>query len=172
MMTLTFAFWLYVIIFMVIGGMRGWAKELLVMFSVILALFLLQVMGRYVPPIRDFFTPPNTSTEFWARAIVLVLMVFFGYQTPNITRLAGTKFARERLADSLLGIFLGAVNGFLIVGTLWYFLEDSGYPFPKYISKPSPDPVILAYLPPRWLGIPIIYFAIAVAFLFIIIVFI
>ncbi|HLA98562.1 MAG TPA: CvpA family protein [Anaerolineales bacterium] len=172
MMTLTFAFWLYVIIFMVIGGMRGWAKELLVMFSVILSLFLLQVMGRYVPPIRDFFAPPNTSTEFWARSIVLVLMVFFGYQTPNITRLAGTRFARERLADSLLGVFLGAVNGFLIVGTLWYFLQDSGYPFPKYITKPAPDPIILSYLPPRWLGIPGIYFAIAVAFLFVLIVFI
>jgi len=172
MMTLTFAFWLYVIIFMVIGGMRGWAKELLVMFSVILSLFLLEVLGRYVGPIREFFSPPNNTPEFWARTIVLVLMVFFGYQTPNLPRLGGARFARERLADSLLGVFLGAVNGFLIVGTLWYFLQDSGYPFPKYITKPSPDPVLLTYLPPRWLGIPTIYFAIAVAFLFVLIVFI
>ncbi len=172
MMTLTFAFWLYVILFSVIGAMRGWAKELLVLFSVILSLFLLEVLGRYVGPMREFFAPPNKSPEFWARSIVLVFMVFFGYQTPNITRLAGTRFARERLADSLLGLFLGAVNGFLIVGTLWFFLEDSGYPFPKYITKPSPDPFLLAYLPPRWLGIPIIYFAMAVAFLFVLIVFI
>jgi len=170
MMTLAFAFWLYVIIFMVIGAMRGWAKELLVMFSVVLSLFLLEVLGRYIGPVREFFTPPNKSPEFWARSMVLILMVFFGYQTPNLPRLAG-KMTRERLADSLLGIFLGAVNGFLIVGSLWYFLQDSGYPFPKFITKPSPDPVILSYLPPRWLGIPTIYFAVAVAFLFVLIVF-
>ena len=55
MMTLTFAFWMYVIIFAVIGGLRGWAKELIVTFSVILAMFFLEVLGRYAPPIRDFF---------------------------------------------------------------------------------------------------------------------
>jgi uncharacterized membrane protein required for colicin V production len=172
MMTLTFAFWMYVIIFAVIGGLRGWAKELIVTFSVILAMFFLEVLGRYAPPIRDFFAKPNGSGEFWVRAFMLMVLAFFGYQTPNITKLAGARFARERLADSLLGVFLGALNGFLIVGTLWYFLEDSNYPFPKFITRPQPDPVLLAYLAPRWLGIPVIYFAVAVAFLFVLVVFI
>ena len=81
-------------------------------------------------------------------------------------------FARERLADSLLGVFLGALNGYLIIGTLWWFLIESNYPFPKYITKPTPDPAIIAYLPPDLLGIPVIFFAIAVAFLFVIVVFI
>lgn len=171
-MTLTFAFWLFVVLFAVIGALRGWAKELLVTFSVILALFMLEVLGRYFPPVRDFLTKPNGTTEFWVRAFVLITLSFFGYQTPNITRLAGTRFARERLADSLLGFFLGALNGFLIVGTLWFFLEDSNYPFPKYITRATPPPTILAYLAPRWLGIPVIYFAIAVAFLFVLVVFI
>jgi hypothetical protein len=55
---------------------------------------------------------------------------------------------------------------------LWYFLEDSNYPFPKYITRATPPPDIIAYLAPRWLGIPVIYFAIAVAFLFVLVVFI
>jgi uncharacterized membrane protein required for colicin V production len=172
MMTLSFAFWMFVVLFAIIGAMRGWAKELIVTFSVILALFFLEVLGRYFPPVRDFLARPNGSTEFWVRTFVLVTLSFFGYQTPNITKLAATRFARERLADSLLGFFLGALNGFLIVGTLWYFLEDSSYPFPKYILRPDPAPSILAYLAPRWLGIPSIYFAIAVAFMFVLIVFI
>ena len=171
-MTLTFAFWTYVIIFAIIGGLRGWAKELLVTFSVILSLFFLEVLGRYAPPLRDFFAKPNGSTEFWVRAMVVFMLTFFGYQTPNITKLAGNRFARERLADSLLGFFLGALNGFLIMGALWFFMLDSDYPFPKFISKPQPDPIILAYLAPRWLGIPTIYFAVAVAFLFVLVVFI
>lgn len=172
MMTLTFAFWLLVFIFAVIGAMRGWAKELLVTFSVILSLFLLAVLTRYAAPVRDFFAKPNDTPEFWVRTIILLALVFFGYQTPNISKFAGTRFARERFADALLGLFLGAVNGFLIAGTIWFFLEDSGYPFPKYISRPAETPSILAYLPPVWLGIPTIYFAIAVSFLFILVVFI
>ncbi len=37
MVSLIVIFWMYVILFAIIGGMRGWAKELLVTFSVILA---------------------------------------------------------------------------------------------------------------------------------------
>jgi hypothetical protein len=172
MMSLTFAFWLLVFIFAVIGSMRGWAKELLVAFSVILSLFLLEVLGRYLPPVRDFFAQPNDGTEFWMRSFIMLLLVFFGYQTPNLPKFQGGKFAREKLSDSLLGFFLGALNGFLIVGTLWFFLEDSNYPFPKAITKPSPAPMLVAFLAPRWLGIPGVYFAIAIAFMFVLIVFI
>lgn len=172
MMTLTFAFWLSVVVFGIIGAMRGWAKEFLVTFSVILALFLLEVLGRYFPPVREFFAQPNGSSEFWARTIILLVLVFFGYQTPNIARMASPRFARERLADSLLGFFLGGINGYLIVGTLWWFLIDSGYPFPKVITPPTPTPDIIAFLPPELLGIPNIYFAIAIAFLFVLVVFI
>ena len=38
MISLAVVFWMYVILFAIIGGMRGWAKEILVTFSVILAL--------------------------------------------------------------------------------------------------------------------------------------
>lgn len=172
MMTLNFAFWLSVVVFGIIGAMRGWAKELLVTFSVILALFLLEVLGRYFPPVREFFAQPNGSAEFWARSILLLVLVFFGYQTPNIARMAASRFARERLADSLLGFFLGAINGYLIVGTLWWFMANSNYPFPQVITEPTPTPDLMAYLPPELLGIPTIYFAIAIAFLFVLIVFI
>lgn len=171
MMTLGFTFWLLVFIFAVIGAMRGWAKELLVTFSVLVGIFILSVLTRYMPPIQSFFAPPNGSQEFWVRSIIILALVFFGYQTPNISKFAGGKFVRERFADTLLGLFLGALNGYLIVGTIWFFMADSNYPF-SAITKPSPVPQILAYLPPQLLGIPTIYFAIAVSFLFVLVVFI
>ena len=34
MMSIVYVFWMYVILFAVIGALRGWAKELLVVFSV------------------------------------------------------------------------------------------------------------------------------------------
>jgi uncharacterized membrane protein required for colicin V production len=174
MMTLPFAFWILVIIFAVIGAMRGWARELLVMFSVILSIFLLNVLGTYIPPLRAFLSlTADNATAFWIRTIVVILMVFFGYQTPNLPRIAGARFARERLSDVLLGFFLGALNGYLIIGTLWFFLDVAKYaPLKDYISAPAKDLVLLHYLPPVFLGIPAIYFAVALAFIFVLVVFI
>lgn len=179
MMTLTFAFWLFVTLFAIIGAMRGWAKELLVTASAILSIFVLSVLERYVPPVRDFLATPNEAPEFWMRTGVMLVLVFFGYQTPNIQKIAGGKFIREKLSDSLLGLFIGAVNGFLIVSTVWYFMAQSGYPFPKFITAPSADNELSAsalrlipYLAPQWLGIPVIYFAVAISFVFLLVIFI
>jgi uncharacterized membrane protein required for colicin V production len=169
--TLQFIFWMLVIIFAIIGAMRGWAKELLVTFSVILALFILNVLGRYVGPVREIFAPTASSAAaFWIRSTILIILVFFGYQTPNFPRIAGPRFARERLSDVLLGLVIGALNGYLIWGTLWYFMDAANYPFPKYVTPPPGDLAILGYLPPHWLGIPQIYFAMAVAFIFVLVV--
>ena len=129
-----------------------------------------------MPFIRDAL---GVLPHFWMRAGVLAALVFFGYQTPNIPRLSGSnRFARERLQDTLLGLFLGALNGYLIFGTLWYFLVEANYPF-TYITAPDPSTAmgeaavkLLPLLPPMWLGTPTIYFAIAIAFVFVLVVFI
>ncbi len=68
--------------------MRGWAKELLVTFSVILALTFTTLLSNYVPFIRDVLQKDNSELYFWLRAIILSMLVFFGYQTPNIPRFA------------------------------------------------------------------------------------
>jgi lysylphosphatidylglycerol synthetase-like protein (DUF2156 family) len=171
-------FWMYVFIFGIIGAMRGWAKELLVAFALILAIFFITVTELFVPFIRDVLSFGSTSPLFWIRLAIIILLVVFGYQTPNIQRLAnGNRFARERLQDVLLGIFLGWVNGYLVIGSIWYFMNAAGYPFPSIISQPTGDVAILAdkylsLLPPALLGAPTIYFAVAIAFAFVLMVFI
>jgi hypothetical protein len=178
--TLSFFFFFLVVLFGIIGAMRGWAKELLVSFSVILALALITVLETYVPiyPFHGSSTDPNQiKAEFWTRTFILVMLVFFGYQTPNLPRLGGARFVRERLSDTLLGLFLGMVNGYLIIGSLWWFMDEAGYPLAPYITAPPNNELgqaalrIIPYLPPSWLGIPYIYFAVIVAFVFVIIVF-
>ena len=74
---------------------------------------------------------------------------------------------------------IGALNGYLTVGTIWWYLNAAGYPYPDIIAPPQPNTQmgeaamrILAWLPPDWLTIPWIYFAVGLAFLFVIIVFI
>jgi hypothetical protein len=176
MVSLTFVFWMYVVLFAVIGGMRGWAKEMLVSFSVILALTFTTLLSNYIPFIRDVLIKDSQELYFWLRTIILFLLVFFGYQTPNIPRFAA-KMNREKLQDIILGVVIGALNGYLIAGTIWFYMFDAGYPFPNVISAPTGDIAkvaesMLHYMPPKLLGIPGIYFAVVIAFMFVIVVFI
>ena len=109
MMSLAVVFWMYVILFAVIGGMRGWAKEIMVSFSVILALAFIALLEHYVPFIRDVLLPQQSTTLFWLRTIILIMLVFFGYQTVNFQRFAG-KMNREKLEHAILGIVIGAAQ--------------------------------------------------------------
>jgi len=176
MMSLAVVFWMYVILFAIIGGMRGWAKEILVSFSVILALAFIALLEHYVPFIRDVLLPQQSSVLFWLRSIILIMLVFFGYQTVNLQRISG-KVTREKLEHAILGIVIGAFNGYLIAGTIWFYMSDSKYPFPNIISAPTGIIATIAsnmlrYMPPNLLGIPGIYFAVVVAFIFVIVVFV
>jgi uncharacterized membrane protein required for colicin V production len=177
MIGLTAIFWVFVILFGLIGAMRGWAKELLVTFSGILALFILEVIETYVPFVSQTLKQ-NPEFLFWLRVIILLSFMFFGYQSPNLSRLAGSnRFAREKLQDYLLGFVLGAFNGYLFVGSLWWFMADAGYPL-AFIAPPDPNTPagiaaldLLKRMPPTWLTPPAIFFAIALAFAFVIVVF-
>jgi len=175
MISLTFAFWMLVVLFGVIGMMRGWAKELLVVFSVILSLAFNTLLKRYVPVVNAL--PDDGQAIFWIRTIIVVVLVFFGYQTVALPRFA-TKAAREKLQDSLLGFVFGALNGYLVIGTLWFYLDQAAYPF-AYIEAPKPTTEmglaalnLLQAMPPRLLGEPAIYFAVILAFIFVLVVFI
>jgi len=176
--SLVVVFWMYVILFAVIGAMRGWAKEILVTFGIVLSLFLITVLETYVSVVITTIATSGGRPQFWMRSTIVILLVFFSYQTPNIRAIAGARFVRERLQDTLLGFMLGGVNGFLVVGTLWYFLNDANYPFPIIIPPQQGQPYfdaaqrLIRVLPPVWLTIPWIYFAVGLAFLFVIIVFI
>lgn len=174
MITLQAAFWILIFLFAIIGAMRGWAKELLVTFSVIVSLFIIAILQRFAPDaLRSFLLTPG-KTQFWIYTSIILFMVFFGYSTPSIAKIAGGRFVREKFSDALLGFFLGALNGYLIVGSIWYFMAQAKYPFAA-ITPPPDTLAILNYLPPKYLianNSPLIYFAVAVAFLFVLVVFI
>ena len=176
MMSLAVVFWMYVILFAIIGGMRGWAKEILVSFSVILALAFIGLLEHYVPFVRDVLVHQQSVILFWMRIFIVVMLVFFGYQTVNYQRFAG-KLTREKLEHAILGIVIGAINGYLIAGTVWFYMADAKYPFANIISAPTGEFATIAnnmlvYMAPRLLGIPGIYFAVVICFIFVIVVFV
>jgi hypothetical protein len=175
MMSIVYIFWSSVVLFGIIGAMRGWAKELLVSFSVITALAVTLLLEKYVPIVRDL--DKSSVSLFWVSTLTLVSLVYFGYQTVSLARFS-SKAARERLQDSLFGAVMGGINGYLIAGSLLYYYYVANYPYPNFISAPT-DPAIIAavdtmmrYMPPRALGEPAIYFAVIIVLIFIIVVYV
>ena len=173
MISLAVIFWMYLLLFGIIGGLRGWAKEILVLFSMVLALFLDAVIMEHVPGVKPALAAQTPLTQFSVRATFFLLLAFFGYETPAVATIFADKARRERLEDMLLGLFLGAINGYLLVGTLWYYLHATGYPIAG-ILPPEADSVkaMLNYMPPELVGPPYIYFGVGLAFVFVIVVFI
>ncbi len=176
MMSIVYIFWMFVVLFAIIGAMRGWVKELLVAFSVITALAVNLLLEKYIPLVRDL--PKNGVSLFWIRSLILLALVYFGYQTvASVPRLA-SKAARERLQDGLFGAVLGGINGYFVAGTILFYNHVAEYPYRNVIS-PAIDPAIaqavdlmMRYMPPRLLGEPGIYFAVIIILIFIIVVYI
>ena len=200
MISILSAFWMFVILFGLIGAMRGWAKELLVVFSVVLALFLIYVLETYthymipfgevlasvenLPADATYESMPaaiqeELRTQFWSRTTIIFILSFFGYQTPRLAVIRD-KARRERIQDVLLGAVMGLVSGFFIMGTLWWYMAAAHYPFGPEILAPQPGtPMgeaainILKYFPPVFASNQIgLFFAVVVAFMFVLVVFI
>ena len=170
---------MFVIIFAVIGAMRGWAKELLVTFALILSIFILTLMDKFAPGLVKSLVKDGAASLFWLRFAITAGLVVFGYQSVSIPRIsASPRLIRGSLQDTLLGLFIGVINGFLIVGTIWFYLHETKYPL-RFISAPVEGTEVgdaalkmIEYFAPAWLAEPAIYFAVAIAFGFVIVLFI
>ena len=131
MVTLNILFTIFVILFAVIGAVRGMRKELVVTVSGILALFIIQeVIPRLIGDI-------DGTKVLYLDMMVLFVCGFLGYQTPAFRRLSETgRFNRATPVDFILGAVFGALNGYWLIGSAWYFIDKAGYPF-KWIIAPD-----------------------------------
>lgn len=160
MLSLNAAFWIMVLLFALVGAMRGWTKEIVVTSALILALFTL---NQFFPTVFKFIgwdnnivqTPEIRRWQFFILSSFVLLLAFFGYQGPSLARSRADRLARrDNLQDKLLGFLVGALNGWLIVGSIWSFLEyravsasswvrftpDVAYPFNTVnVIRPAPD---------------------------------
>ena len=176
MVSLTVLFGMFVIMFGVIGAMRGWAKELLVTSALVLGLFLNSILATYIQPYQTLLETAQPGTIFVFEAGLLLLLAFFGYQTPKLQALQ-PKLVRERFEEILLGGLMGLLNGFLLVGSIWFYLHATEYGTTDLVIAPEgvlADQVegLMAYMPPSLLPIPHVFFAVGVVFVFIIVVFV
>ena len=161
MLSLTTTFWIFIVIFAFVGMMRGWIKEVVVTSSVILALF---TINQFMYTLFGFIGWDNTITQpedirkyqFFLLSAFLLGLAFFGYQGPTLaqSRFGDRLSRRDNLQDRVLGLLVGALNGWFVIGGIWAFLEnkllgasvwqrytpDIPYPFnPEIIIRPAPE---------------------------------
>lgn len=197
MISLGSLFWLLVSFFALIGTLRGWTKEIIATSGLVLSLFALNQFGAYLvnllgasnPAVPGFDQMALRRQQFYILTSVHLFIAFFSYQGPALagSRLRDRLRVRDSLQDKLLGAVIGAINGYLIVGTLWTFLEytivatgqwtplpiTEQYPFGfSVLTRPTIDmglSSLISKLPLPLLS-PYLPFLVVIVFLFVIIV--
>ncbi len=156
MISLGTIFWLLVLLFGLMGMLRGWTREILVITAVVLALFTLNQFGPSLfgilgHPASVTITPEQWRQEFYFLAITMGIITFFGYQGPAVVGRGVVDRLRPRdtIQEKILGLIAGSVNGYLIIGSIWCFLEFKAISasnwerFPLNIPYPYPSNVMI-----------------------------
>ena len=131
--------WIVAIFFAIIGTIRGWSKELVSLAGIILAMFALFQFDSLLRGV--FLASVPHDQAFFVQVGLFGVIVYFAYQTraPGV-RGGGERGGprRNRWQDAVLGGLMGALNGYLIWGAVWYFLDINDYPLSPLIIAPAP----------------------------------
>ncbi len=181
MINLLLLFIILVGFFGMVGYLRGWQREVITMFGLVGGVAMLQRFAFEILRLLGAVAEPGSSQEVLQearrsqvlfQAIIFVLIGFFSYQIVGAlaVRVSGGKLAeriRASLERRIIGLLFGSLNGYLIVGTFWAFLEYEPvaegynqllpgvtYPFdPSVIIRPTIDTAALAFT--EWLPLGI-----------------
>lgn len=134
MIELSSVLWLSVLLFGLLGFLRGWREEAPVF---VVPLAYTYVLIQFDSFIRAYGFFANIDTYVW---FVLHLIAFgssvwyFGYRGHQFS---DPQFGRFNSSASWLGALFGGVNGWLVVGTFWYLMDLHEYPLAPYITAPA-----------------------------------
>ncbi len=137
MINLFLGFAMSVLLFAMIGYMRGWQKEVIALSGLVGIIAVLQQFGFEIVSFLKL-NPGDAVTleevaeirrqQILIQSIFFLIVVFFSYQF--VTRLADTATGgrlgerlRSGFESKIIGMFAGALNGYLVIGGLWSFLE-------------------------------------------------
>ena len=133
MIQLSSLLWVSAIFFAIIGFLRGWNREVIALAGIVMALFALFQFDSILRSL--FFVSLPRDQAFFVQAGLFLAIVFIAYQSNSPS---GRRDDRE-LQSGILGGFVGFANGYLIAGTLWYFLDINEYPLAPLVLSPGPN---------------------------------
>ena len=140
-------FVILIVVMGVIGMVRGFLKELGVTLVLIATLFALD---RLIPIVNNFVNsggfgflglgpvPETQSTDNILFVLFTAMMVAATYIAYQGETLAYEGNNPRGIVGALLGFLIGAVNGYLLFGTVWWLANFYQYPF-GLVAQPLPD---------------------------------
>ncbi|MGB4594591.1 MAG: CvpA family protein [Anaerolineaceae bacterium] len=163
MISLNLLFYFLILLFIIIGALRGWGKEVLVCFAGILALTIIEVI---LPKVTGGLAPDKALLAKW---MVILVCIFIGYQTTALNVLANSiRLQRSSARDMVMGALMGALNGYIIFGSMWYFMAAANYPIAGITAPDAASSAgqaaarILSFALPNYLHAPVIYYALII----------
>jgi uncharacterized membrane protein required for colicin V production len=121
------------LVFGIVGVIRGFPRELGVTTTTLVAMLVLVRFGeallKLVNRVFKFMgTPSGDLISFAIYTLFLLFVVFISYHGQTLA-FGGEPSAGP--AGVLLNLGSGLLNGYLIVGTIWYYMDVFKYPFEK-----------------------------------------
>lgn len=169
MVPIELVWFIIVILFGLIGVVRGFLRELGVTLVMVVMLFAVTFFeGRLSPLVTRAATqvaPNDVATlqaGFWI--VVISVTAFVSYHGET---LAFKGNAVGGFPGVVFNLGTGLVNGYLIAGSIWYYLDRLGYPL-LGISRDCLTPLargLVPMLPPRLLAPYLIYVAVFLVFM-------
>ena len=141
MLPLEVVFFMLVAMWGLIGIVRGFSSEIGASIAIVLAMAVLRVFGpttigvvnkfagkltsyhipvaASVPAGTNPFCAATSPEQFTFYTVMFAAIVFMGYQGETF----GLPIKLSRAPGLIFGLFAGMLNGWLIAGNLWYFLD-------------------------------------------------
>jgi hypothetical protein len=126
-----------ILLFGIIGIVRGVARELGVTVMLLLALMILELMGTmFLPQITQmlnqvFGMSPASVPDFLAMISIAVLILFAFMSYQGVTLVYPIKST-----NWFFSMGIGLINGYLLAGSIWYYAQTAGWPLLGSIIKP------------------------------------
>lgn len=152
-------FGMMVLLFTLIGFARGFLRELGVTAMIIWTLFVLSLLGPILERLlgSDGLTERVTLGLCSGYLLVIIIAAVISYQGET---LAFGGVSPRGITGLVLGAVMGLVNGYLIAGSLWYYMARFDYPirwlgFTTAGLSPAAA-AVQPYLAPALLGQPVL----------------
>ena len=141
-------------LFGAIGVVRGYQRELGVTTMLLLALFIIEffmatTLGDRVTGVLSNAGVSeiqiDTIVDLTA-CVVLLIVTFISYQGLGLVYPGSGR-------NNFLSLLIGLLNGYLLAGSIWWYLQNAGWPFAR-VTEPftSAYDFLVQLLPPEIFG--------------------
>lgn len=124
--------WILALFWAVFGFLRGWYREVIVTVGIIVAMFALVQIDSLL---RGFLLVRFSRDQVFIVQLIIFTAIVYAAATQQYS---SRQRQRDGFQAGIIGAVVGAINGYLVGTTLWYFMDVNEYPFSTFISAPAP----------------------------------